>query len=85
MVCSESFETIAATAMITSANSVHVQSNTCIILSKWRRRRLQVLSEQAIRLIPVINLISSIRKLLNLIFGSTLCSDSTLFLFNYYC
>ena len=30
MMCSESFETIAATAMITSKKSVHVRSNTLL-------------------------------------------------------
>ena len=47
------------------------------MLSKWQCRRLQVLSERAIQVIRAINSISLIRRILNLIFGSTLHSDLT--------
>ena len=43
--------------------------------SKWQCRQLQVLSEKVIRVIQVINFISAIRRILNLIF-EVLCTPS---------
>ena len=67
---------------------MYVQSNRLLDgirnVVKMATSSAQALSEQAIRVIQAINFISPMRRILNLIFGSTLHSNLTLFLFHYY-